>query len=85
MHMAWRICVGLALVGMAALLVSVSCRWGTDLDTERVLMLPGAFPPQGLYAAHWTGNSPFLAMSVGVAVPVLLATAGMWVLVRVRR
>ncbi|MDP6987195.1 MAG: hypothetical protein QGG74_04035 [Phycisphaerales bacterium] len=83
MHAIGRIGIGIALVGAAVVLVSISCRWGTELDAERVLMLPGVFPARGLYAAEWTG-SPFIAMFLGIAVPILLLTAAMWAFVRVR-
>ena len=84
MHAAWRIGIGLVLIAAAVVLVAVSSRWGIDLDAERVLMVPRVSPPQGLFAADWTGNSPFLAMFLSITLPLLLVTAGMWVLVRVR-
>lgn len=80
----WRLVLGLALIGVAVALTMLSCRWGTDLDTERVLMVPGVSPPQGLYAATWTGANPFLAMFLGIVLPVLLVTVATWVLVRLR-
>ncbi|MDP7518674.1 MAG: hypothetical protein QF438_00830 [Phycisphaerales bacterium] len=84
MHAAWRIGIGITLVGLAVVLVLISCRWGTDLDAERVLMLPGISPPTGLFAAEWTGDNPFFAMFLGITMPVLLVTAAMWTLVRIR-
>lgn len=83
MHAALRICIGLVLVAVAVALTLISCRWGTNLDAPGVLLLPGALPPMGLYAAAWAGENPFIAMFLGIGVPIVLLTSAMWVFVRV--
>ena len=83
MHAALRICIGLVLAAVAVALTLISCRWGTNLDAPAVLLLPGVSPSMGLYAGEWAGKNPFIAMFLGIGVPVVLLTSAMWVFVRV--
>jgi len=85
MHAALRICIGVILVAVAVALALVSCQWGTNIAAPAVLLVPGVSPSTGLYAAEWAGKNPFVAMFVGIGVPVVLLTTAMWFFVRVRQ
>ena len=84
MHAALRICIGVILIAVAVSLALLSCQWGTNIAAPAVLLVPGVSPSTGLYAAEWAGKNPFVAMFVGIGVPVVLLTSAMWIFVRVR-
>lgn len=85
MHAALRICIGVILIAVAVSLALLSCQWGTNIAAPAVLLMPGVSPSTGLYAAEWAGKNPFVAMFVGIGVPVVLLTTAMWFFVRVRQ
>jgi len=72
-------------VALAILCFLLACRFGTDLDGPLLVSMPGTIERQGLFAAPWTGGNPFPALLIGVAIPLLLLTAAVWILARLSR
>jgi hypothetical protein len=77
-----RAITGVLLLAAAILLVVLTTRWGTDLDTTALIVVPGSDPPMGLHIASWVGR-PIFGMALGVALPLILASAAVWMLIRV--
>ncbi len=77
-----RAITGVLLLAAAILLVVLTTRWGTDLDTTALVIVPGSDSRMGLHVAQWV-RRPVSELALGLALPLILASAAVWMLIRV--
>lgn len=73
-----RVLSALVLVAIAVTLALVCCRWGTDLDSTPIMLMPGSTDRTGLFTRSWLVARPSVSMFLGIGIPILLITIAAW-------
>ncbi len=77
-------CVGVAILGLAGITLAIlSMDLGDCGEATTIMLIPGQYPPMALTGADWLGSSAFLAILIGIGVPMLLLTAAVWLGARI--
>jgi len=73
-----RLVAALVTAALGVGFAVVSLQIGDHTAGSAVMLIPWGNPPPVVVGAPWLGSSVFLALLIGVGIPVLLITAAVW-------